>query len=83
VGIASTLMVYNTFDVPWGGIKLSGIGRRDGGQGILRFTAPQCIVTSFGAGGGSDGALGLLRSDARVRWLLRSLRWWRRMPGIR
>jgi acyl-CoA reductase-like NAD-dependent aldehyde dehydrogenase len=83
VGIASTLMVYNTFDVPMGGIKQSGIGRRHGGQGILRYTAPQSIVTSFGAGGGYDGAIGLLRSDARVRWLLRSLRWWRRMPGIR
>ncbi|MBI4472655.1 MAG: aldehyde dehydrogenase family protein, partial [Acidobacteria bacterium] len=37
-GINSTLLIYNSFDAPMGGVKRSGIGRRHGEQGILRYT---------------------------------------------
>ena len=62
VGINSTLMIYNAFDVPMGGIKQSGIGRRHGEHGILRYTQEQSIVTSFSTGGGYDSMLGKIRS---------------------
>lgn len=82
VGINSTLMVYNTFDVPMGGIKQSGIGRRHGEYGILRYTQPQSIVTSFASGGGYDGVLLSVRSQKMASALLKAVRWWRRIPGL-
>jgi acyl-CoA reductase-like NAD-dependent aldehyde dehydrogenase len=40
--------------LPWGGSGISGIGRRAGPEGILRFTQPQSVVT--------DTQIGLLPS---------------------
>ena len=79
VAINSTLMIYNTFDVPMGGMKTSGVGRRHGEHGILRYTQAQSIVTSFAFGGGYDAILSKMRSDARVNRLLNVLRLWRRI----
>jgi acyl-CoA reductase-like NAD-dependent aldehyde dehydrogenase len=83
VGINSTLMVYNAFDVPMGGIKQSGIGRRHGEQGILRYTQPQSIVTSFAAAGGYDSVLMKVRDERLAGRLLRLTRLWRRIPWVR
>jgi acyl-CoA reductase-like NAD-dependent aldehyde dehydrogenase len=79
VAVNSTLMIYNTFDAPMGGVKLSGIGRRHAEQGILRYTQAQSIVSSFSAGGGYDAVLNLMRSEGWVKGLLEVLRWWRRI----
>ena len=79
INVNSTLMVYNSFDAPMGGVKLSGVGRRHGEQGILRYTQAQSIVTSFAAGGGYDAILSRLTTDRRVRGVLAALRWWRRI----
>ena len=79
VAVNSTLMIYNTFDVPMGGVKRSGIGRRHGEQGILRYTQAQSIVTSFTAAGGYDAMLSRMRGDAWVNRLLDILRLWRRI----
>src|SRR5262249_40385082 len=62
VGINSTLMIYNSFDVPMGGMKQSGIGRRHGEHGILRYTQEQSIVRSFSTGGGYDSLLARIRT---------------------
>jgi acyl-CoA reductase-like NAD-dependent aldehyde dehydrogenase len=83
IGINSTLMVYNAFDVPMGGVKQSGIGRRHGEEGILRYSQAHSIVKSFSRSGGYDSALNLARSEKFVGRLLRLLRLWRRIPGIR
>src|SRR6185295_7398383 len=61
--INSTLLIYNSFDVPMGGVKLSGIGRRHGEHGILRYTQAQSIVSSVAAGGGYDALLMRIRSE--------------------
>ncbi len=79
VAINSTLMIYNSFDVPMGGVKMSGIGRRHGEPGILRYTQTQSIVTSFAKGGGYDAILGKMRSEKWVAGLLKVLRLWRKI----
>jgi succinate-semialdehyde dehydrogenase / glutarate-semialdehyde dehydrogenase len=82
VAINSTLLIYNTFDIPMGGVKQSGIGRRHGEQGILRYMRPQSIVSSMAAGGGYDSLMLRIDRPGRVRTLLRALRMWRRIPWI-
>jgi succinate-semialdehyde dehydrogenase / glutarate-semialdehyde dehydrogenase len=68
--INSTLLIYNSFDVPMGGVKLSGIGRRHGEHGILRYTQVQSIVGSVALGGGYDSMLMRIKSERIVRVLV-------------
>jgi succinate-semialdehyde dehydrogenase/glutarate-semialdehyde dehydrogenase len=82
VGINSTLLIYNSFDVPMGGVKHSGIGRRHGEQGIRRYTQAQSIVSSVSAGGGYDAVLTRLDRSSRVELILKALRIWRRLPWL-
>jgi len=72
--INSTLLIYNSFDVPMGGVKHSGIGRRHGEQGILRYTQAQSIVSSLASGGGYDAILTRLDRPSRANLLLNALR---------
>lgn len=81
--VNSTLLIYNSYDVPMGGIRRSGIGRRHAAAGIQRYCRQQSIVESFSRGGGYELLLGLMDSPARTRTLLRIVRLWRRLPGIR
>ena len=83
VALNSSLMIYNAFDVPMGGVKKSGIGRRHGERGILRYTQEQSIVRSFETGGGYDRMLAGIRTDGRAGTLLKFIRLWRRLPGLR
>jgi acyl-CoA reductase-like NAD-dependent aldehyde dehydrogenase len=83
VGINSTLMIYNAFDVPMGGMKQSGLGRRHGPEGILRYVQTQGIVSSFAAGGGYDSVLGRITDERVANRILRLLRLWRSIPGLR
>jgi len=76
--INSTLLIYNSFDVPMGGVKLSGLGRRHGEQGILRYTQAQSIVSGFARGGGYDSMLTRLRSERIASALVAVLKLWRR-----
>jgi hypothetical protein len=62
-----------------GGVKSSGIGRRHGEHGILRFTQAQSIVSSIATGGGYDSLLLRLRSERMVRTLVAMLKLWRRL----
>jgi succinate-semialdehyde dehydrogenase / glutarate-semialdehyde dehydrogenase len=77
--INSTLLIYNTFDVPMGGVKLSGIGRRHGEHGILRYTQAQSIVSSIAWGGGYDAMLGRVKNDWMARMIGAGLKVWRRL----
>ena len=83
VGINSTLQIYSSFDVPMGGTKSSGIGRRHGAEGIRRFSQLQSIVTGPSRWGGYDSILTRLRSDQAASLLRLVLKIWRRLPGIR
>jgi hypothetical protein len=76
-------MIYNAFDLPMGGVKKSGIGRRHGERGILRYTQEQSIVRSFETGGGYDRLLEGVRSEKTAGRLLKLVKLWRRIPGLR
>ncbi|MBC8100636.1 MAG: aldehyde dehydrogenase family protein, partial [Armatimonadetes bacterium] len=43
VGINRTVGVAASPELPWGGHKHSGVGRRGGREGLLRFTVPQSV----------------------------------------
>jgi succinate-semialdehyde dehydrogenase/glutarate-semialdehyde dehydrogenase len=77
--INSTLLIYSTFDVPMGGVKLSGIGRRHGAHGILRYTQVQSIVSSMAAGGGYDAIMLRVKNERIANWIVKVLRWSRRI----
>src|SRR5438552_18920468 len=78
--INSTLLIYNSFDVPMGGIKQSGVGRRHGEHGILRYTQAQSIVSSIAKGGGYDGLLLRLKNEKMVKAMVAGLKLWRKIP---
>lgn len=44
VGINRPLMIFGTPSLPMGGVKNSGIGRRNGVEGMLRFVRTQSIL---------------------------------------
>jgi succinate-semialdehyde dehydrogenase/glutarate-semialdehyde dehydrogenase len=77
--INSTLLIYNSFDVPMGGVKLSGLGRRHGEQGILRYTQAQSVVSSIQSFGGYDSLLGWMDRPSRAAWLVKLLKLWRKL----
>ena len=81
--VNSTLLIYNSYDVPMGGIRRSGIGRRHAASGIQKYCRQQSIVESFSRGGGYELLLRVTDTPARVRLLLRVVRLWRRIPGLR
>lgn len=81
--VNSTLLVYNSFDVPMGGIRQSGLGRRHGADGILRYVRRQSIVSSFARGGGYEQLIGWVDSPRRARAMLLVARAWRHVPVIR
>jgi succinate-semialdehyde dehydrogenase / glutarate-semialdehyde dehydrogenase len=82
-GVNSTLLIYNSFDVPMGGVKESGLGRRHGEHGILRYTQEQSLVRSVATAGGYEAILAAMTSAKRARGLLGLFRIWRRVPFIR
>ncbi len=83
VGVNATLLIYNTFDAPMGGMGSSGVGRRHGSYGVLRYTQDQSIVGSFARWGGYEGIPRLVTSDRRASALKALLRAWRHVPGMR
>ncbi|MCW2921714.1 MAG: gabD1 [Thermoleophilia bacterium] len=81
--VNSTLLIYNSYDVPMGGIRQSGLGRRHAASGIQKYCRQQSIVESFAKGGGYELLLRVTDSPKRARMLLRVVKLWRRIPGIR
>ena len=82
-GVNSTLLIYNTFDVPMGGAKDSGVGRRHGAHGIRRYTEEQSIVESFSTGGGYESLIVRSNSKSKADALITAFRLWRKVPFIR
>lgn len=83
VGVQATMLVYAVHAGTMGGMNASGIGRRHGRPGLLRFTQEQTITSSFGTGGGFETIPRLLTSARRAELLMHVLRIWRNIPGIR
>jgi succinate-semialdehyde dehydrogenase/glutarate-semialdehyde dehydrogenase len=83
VGVNSTLLVYHTLDVPMGGMKGSGLGRRHGRPGLLRFTRTRSVVTGPSLGGGYEALLSRADSSARAGAIARLFRLRARIPGLR
>ncbi len=81
--VNSTLLIYNSYDVPMGGIRDSGIGRRHAAAGIQKYCRQQSIVESFAHGGGYELLLRVTNTERRARLLLGVVKLWRRIPGIR
>jgi len=77
--INSTLLIYNSFDVPMGGVKWSGIGRRHGEHGILRFMQAQSIVGSISTGGGYDAILTQMKNERTAKYLVAALKLMRKL----
>src|SRR5262249_41251708 len=77
--INSTLLIYNSFDVPMGGVKSSGIGRRHGEHGILRYTQAQSVVSSIATGGGYDALLMHVKNERLSKYLVTALKLMRRL----
>jgi succinate-semialdehyde dehydrogenase/glutarate-semialdehyde dehydrogenase len=82
-GVNSTLLIYHSFDVPMGGVKQSGIGRRHGAHGIRRYTQEQSIVESFATGGGYESLIVRTDTPGKAKALISAFRLWRKVPGLR
>lgn len=83
VGVNATLLVYHSFDAPMGGMKQSGLGRRHGPGGILRYTEAQTIVESSTALGGYESLWERTSSEGFASLLRGVFRWRRHVPGAR
>ena len=81
--VNSSLLVYHSYDVPMGGIRRSGIGRRHAAAGIQRYCRQQSIIESFARGGGYELLLRVTDTARRARLLLTVIKAWRHLPGIR
>jgi succinate-semialdehyde dehydrogenase/glutarate-semialdehyde dehydrogenase len=57
---------YASHDAPMGGMKQSGIGRRHGAEGMLKYTEPQTIASQHVMGLAPPGAMSFERYSAFV-----------------
>ncbi|OOK75746.1 aldehyde dehydrogenase family protein [Mycobacterium kansasii] len=71
---------WASVDAPMGGMKASGLGRRHGAQGILKYTEPQTIAIERGL---PVGVPSWMRADHYARLMSGGLRVLRRLPGVK
>jgi succinate-semialdehyde dehydrogenase/glutarate-semialdehyde dehydrogenase len=71
---------WASVDAPMGGMKDSGVGRRHGQHGILKYTESQTIATERGL---PVGAPPWIRADRYARVMTAGLRALRRVPGVK
>lgn len=71
---------WASVDAPMGGMKASGLGRRHGEHGILKYTEPQTIATERLL---PVGAPSWLEPGRYARLMTTGLRVLRRMPGVK
>jgi succinate-semialdehyde dehydrogenase / glutarate-semialdehyde dehydrogenase len=70
--------VWSSYDAPMGGMKLSGMGRRHGSEGILKYTESQTVaVQKLGRAFAPPGGLDYPRYQ---RWLGAALKFMKRLP---
>lgn len=71
---------WGSVDLPMGGFKESGIGRRHGAEGILKYTESQSVAVQKGMALAAPPALGEEKFSSMLSGALRLLR---RVPGLR
>lgn len=71
---------WASVDAPMGGMKDSGLGRRHGEHGILKYTESQTIATERVL---PVGAPTWMRADRYARVMTSGLRLLRRIPGVK
>lgn len=71
---------WGSVDVPMGGFKESGIGRRHGAEGILKYTEAQSVAVQRGMAIAAPPELGEEKFSSLMSGALRLLR---RVPGLR
>ncbi|MEE9563100.1 MAG: succinic semialdehyde dehydrogenase [Thermoanaerobaculia bacterium] len=71
---------WGSVDLPMGGFKESGIGRRHGAEGILKYTESQSVAVQKGMALAAPPALGEEKFSSLMSGALRLLR---RVPGLR
>ncbi|MFI7188822.1 succinic semialdehyde dehydrogenase [Nocardia nova] len=69
---------WGSTDAPTGGMKNSGIGRRHGTEGLLKYTEPQTIATQRLLGAGTPPGVSQKAWATILPLMLKSLSW---MPG--
>ncbi|MBC7461912.1 MAG: aldehyde dehydrogenase family protein [Thermoleophilia bacterium] len=79
----ATPLAYAAPAAEMGGWGQSGLGRRHGRDGLLRFTKSQSRLGSFHSRGGFDAIIGAITSPKRPRLLNRAYALWRRTPLAR
>lgn len=71
---------FASIDAPMGGMKMSGVGRRHGSEGILKFTEAQTVSIQRLIPLAPFGPLDMRRFTRAMTLLLRLIR---RIPGLR
>lgn len=71
---------WASMDAPMGGFKESGLGRRHGAEGILKYTEAQTIAVQRGMPIASPAGVGEKDFSELMTGALRLLRW---LPGLR
>jgi succinate-semialdehyde dehydrogenase/glutarate-semialdehyde dehydrogenase len=71
---------WASVDAPMGGMKDSGLGRRHGEHGILKYTESQTIATERLLPVGAPNGV---RADVYARVMTAGLRMLRRLPGVK
>jgi succinate-semialdehyde dehydrogenase/glutarate-semialdehyde dehydrogenase len=71
---------WASLDAPMGGMKDSGVGRRHGEHGILKYTESQTIATERLL---PVGAPSWLRADRYARLMTSGLKVLKRLPGVK
>ncbi|MCW2654692.1 MAG: gabD2 [Mycobacterium sp.] len=71
---------WASVDAPMGGMKASGLGRRHGEHGIMKYTEPQTIAIERGL---PVGVPPWIRADRYARVMTTGLRALRRLPGVK
>jgi succinate-semialdehyde dehydrogenase/glutarate-semialdehyde dehydrogenase len=74
------MAAWGSVDAPMGGVKESGLGRRHGAEGILRYTESQTIAIQHGPPLALPPVLPGDISSRIVTGLLRAIR---HLPGLR
>ena len=71
---------WGSVDAPMGGFKDSGLSRRHGAEGILKYTQPQTIAVQRGRNLSGPGGIISVLGPSVMSILLRL---WRHIPGLR
>jgi succinate-semialdehyde dehydrogenase/glutarate-semialdehyde dehydrogenase len=71
---------WGSIEAPMGGFKDSGLGRRHGAEGILKYTEAQNVTLQRGPAIAPPAGV---PASAFARWVTGALRAARRVPGIR